>query len=123
MINRCFTGKLAPEVATKLYPHQKKALTFLLERERELPAVCSKPSSLWQEKINYLTGQKSWLHLVTQREVYQQPTEAKSAILADDVRSRFPLAFMIVYVPDSLDGTRQNNYLRVAHRINLSICP
>lgn len=77
---------LAPEVASTLYPHQKKALTFLLEREREIPPFCGKPSSLWQEKLNPLTGQKSWIHLVTEREVFQMPHQAKSAILADDVR-------------------------------------
>jgi SWI/SNF-related matrix-associated actin-dependent regulator of chromatin subfamily A3 len=60
-------------------------LTFLLERERELAHVCGKPSSLWQQKVNQLTDQKSWLHIVTQKEVFEEPTEAKAAILADDV--------------------------------------
>jgi hypothetical protein len=28
----------------------------------------------------------SWYHLVTQQEVFEEPQEAKGAILADDVR-------------------------------------
>ena len=76
---------LAPEVATKLYPHQKKALTFLLEREREKCGADGKFSSLWQLRTSPLSGQISWFHIVTQREVFEEPREAKGAILADDV--------------------------------------
>ena len=76
----------APEIATTLYPHQKKALTFLLERERERPAYGGHYSSLWQERFNPISGQRSWYHIVTQRETFTEPHEAKSAILADDVR-------------------------------------
>ncbi|KAH9937252.1 P-loop containing nucleoside triphosphate hydrolase protein [Fomitopsis serialis] len=76
-----------PEIATTLYPHQKKALTFLLERERERPGSgpSGNYSSLWQERRNPITGQRSWLHLITQREIHQEPQEAKSSILADDM--------------------------------------
>ena len=78
---------IAPEIATTLYPHQKKALTFLLERERERPGSgpSGKHSSLWQERMNPITGQRSWTHLITQREISHEPQEAKSSILADDV--------------------------------------
>ncbi|KZT02408.1 uncharacterized protein LAESUDRAFT_730152 [Laetiporus sulphureus 93-53] len=74
-----------PEIATTLYPHQKKALTFLLERERERPAYGGHYSSLWQERFNPISGQRSWYHIVTQRETFTEPHEAKSAILADDM--------------------------------------
>ncbi|KAH8099375.1 SNF2 family N-terminal domain-containing protein [Cristinia sonorae] len=74
-----------PEVATTLYPHQKKAVTFLLERERELCGRDGSYSSLWQERTNPLSGQRMWTHIVTQREVYEPPDEAKGAILADDM--------------------------------------
>jgi len=77
---------LAEEVGTNLYGHQKKALTFLLEREREVPGPGGKFPSLWQKKPSPLTGQMSWFHLVTQREVEAEPKESKGAILADDVR-------------------------------------
>ncbi|KAI0079640.1 hypothetical protein K474DRAFT_1591823 [Panus rudis PR-1116 ss-1] len=74
-----------PEVATPLYPHQKKALTFLLERERERRGRDGTYSSLWQERYNELSHQRSWFHVVTQREIFEEPQEAKSAILADDM--------------------------------------
>ncbi|KAI0068288.1 hypothetical protein BV25DRAFT_1793096 [Artomyces pyxidatus] len=74
-----------PEVGTKLYPHQKRALTFLLEREREIPGPDGIPSSLWQARTNPLSGQTTWTHLVTQRDVSEQPVECKGAILADDM--------------------------------------
>lgn len=77
---------LGPEVATKLYPHQKKALTFLLERERERLGPDGTFPSLWQRRPHPVTQQMSWYHLVTQQEVFEEPQEAKGAILADDVR-------------------------------------
>ncbi|TDL28201.1 hypothetical protein BD410DRAFT_824903 [Rickenella mellea] len=72
------------DVATKLYPHQKKALTFLLEREGELtrPGVSS---SLWQKRINPHSRVTSWVNLVSQREVFQEPKECKGSLLADDM--------------------------------------
>jgi SWI/SNF-related matrix-associated actin-dependent regulator of chromatin subfamily A3 len=80
----------APEIATKLYPHQKQALTFMLEREAELPV--SGGASLWQARYNQI-NEKSWYHVVTQREVSEEPRSVKGAILADDVR--FYLCFFI----------------------------
>jgi SWI/SNF-related matrix-associated actin-dependent regulator of chromatin subfamily A3 len=71
-------------VATKLYPHQKKALTFLLEKELEKPGRDGKFSSLWQERLKS-SSHLSWFHVVTQKEVFAKPLEARGAILADDV--------------------------------------
>ncbi|KAG6911568.1 hypothetical protein DXG01_011870 [Tephrocybe rancida] len=73
------------DVATKLYPHQKKALTFLLEREREKLGPDGSFSSLWQSRTNPLSGRVTWFHIVTQKEVPQQPIETKGSILADDM--------------------------------------
>lgn len=75
----------APDIASKLYPHQKKALTFLLERERETRFASGQSSSLWQVKTNAITGAKSWTNLVTQREVFDEPPDCRGALLADDV--------------------------------------
>jgi hypothetical protein len=75
----------AADIATILYPHQKKALTFLLEREREQPREDGTFSSLWQRKINSMTQTPTWFHAVTQKEVFKEPIEAKGSILADDV--------------------------------------
>lgn len=75
----------APEIATTLYPHQRKALTFLLAREQEWESVRGKKLSMWQERINPVSHQISWVNIVTQVEVFDMPEEAKGAILADDV--------------------------------------
>ncbi|KAJ3838845.1 SNF2 family N-terminal domain-containing protein [Lentinula raphanica] len=75
----------APEIATPLYPHQKKALTFLLEREQEKPDQDGDFSSLWRRHKNRLNGQDFWVHAVTERETFKEPQEAKGAILADDM--------------------------------------
>lgn len=73
------------EVGTPLYPHQKKALTFLLERERERRCSDGRYSSLWQPRFDPHARQQSWLHIVTQKEVFREPAEARGAILADDM--------------------------------------
>ena len=80
-----FCFKKGPEVATQLYPHQKKAITFLLERERENVSAGSGFSSLWQQRYNPLYRRTSWFHIVTHNEVGEPPKEPKGAILADDV--------------------------------------
>ncbi|EIW86879.1 hypothetical protein CONPUDRAFT_46727 [Coniophora puteana RWD-64-598 SS2] len=72
-------------VCTPLYPHQKKALSFLLERERETRCPDGTNSSLWQFRMHPLSGHASWFHIVTQKEVFEEPLESKGAILADDM--------------------------------------
>ncbi|KAI0756790.1 SNF2 family N-terminal domain-containing protein [Daedaleopsis nitida] len=74
-----------PEVATTLYPHQLKAVTFLLAREQELEGSSRRQTSLWQERLNPLSQQLSWVNIVTQAEEFAKPFEAKGAILADDM--------------------------------------
>ncbi|KAH9898181.1 SNF2 family N-terminal domain-containing protein [Cubamyces lactineus] len=74
-----------PEIATTLYPHQRKALTFLLAREQEWEVAGGRKLSLWQERTNPLSQQTSWVNVVTQAEVFSKPDEAKGAILADDM--------------------------------------
>ncbi|KAG8898849.1 hypothetical protein FRB99_007122 [Tulasnella sp. 403] len=74
-----------PNIATNLYPHQKKALTFLLERELEREAPPGKSSSLWQPRKDPSGRVRAWYNVVTTKEVRQQPQECKGAILADDM--------------------------------------
>ena len=56
----------------------------MLEREGELPITGG--ASLWQARFNAISNDRSWYHVVTQREVFEEPRLAKGAILADDVR-------------------------------------
>ncbi|KAF9502489.1 hypothetical protein BDN71DRAFT_1438114 [Pleurotus eryngii] len=72
------------DVATKLYPHQKKALTFLLDREHEKPAG-NEFASLWRKEMDPMSGHLVWIHVVTKEQVYQEPKESKGSILADDM--------------------------------------
>ncbi|KZS95776.1 hypothetical protein SISNIDRAFT_494062 [Sistotremastrum niveocremeum HHB9708] len=64
-------------VATTLYPHQKQALTFLLEREGETHGG----NRIWKRN----PSGHSWTNIVTQNEVFHEPKEPKSALLADDM--------------------------------------
>ncbi|KAF8519105.1 SNF2 family N-terminal domain-containing protein [Hysterangium stoloniferum] len=91
------------DIQTKLYPHQKKALTFLLEREGEISGPARDPdskdlqpltarwegkyssSSLWTVRKDPSGRIVSWMHAVTNREVYSEPKECKAALLADDM--------------------------------------
>ncbi|KAF9270038.1 hypothetical protein L218DRAFT_888354 [Marasmius fiardii PR-910] len=75
----------APEICTPLYPHQKKALTFLLEREHEKADGDGIFPSLWDKQVNPLSRHTVWVHKVTGKEVYEEPKDAKGAILADDM--------------------------------------
>ncbi|KAG8866814.1 hypothetical protein FRB97_003736, partial [Tulasnella sp. 331] len=74
-----------PLIGTNLYPHQKKALTFLLEREKERSAPVGKSSSLWQPRPDPHGRVRAWYNVVTTKEVRTQPVECKGAILADDM--------------------------------------
>lgn len=80
-LNPCYQD---PNIGTTLYSHQKKALTFLLLREREITDSEGKFSSLWDARKD-IRGNKVWVHLVTEKETFEEPVEAKGAILADDV--------------------------------------
>lgn len=71
-------------VATRLYPHQKEALTFLLEREKELKAPKSRAGSLWTLRKD-TKGRTTWYNIVTQKETRREPVECRGTILADDV--------------------------------------
>ncbi|CUA71272.1 hypothetical protein RSOLAG22IIIB_09444 [Rhizoctonia solani] len=71
-------------VGTQLYPHQKEALTFLLEREKEVKAPKSRAASLWTTRKDS-KGRPTWYNIVTQKETRKEPTECKGAILADDM--------------------------------------
>ncbi|KAF8756200.1 SNF2 family N-terminal domain [Rhizoctonia solani] len=63
-------------VATQLYPHQKEALTFLLERERELKAPKSRAASLWTTRKDS-KGRTTWYNIVTQKKPEENLQSAK----------------------------------------------
>lgn len=68
-----------PAFSTKLHPHQQSALRKLMECEREL----IEPESLWLHNAE----ESVWRHRIANTvERKKKPTEAYSALLADDVR-------------------------------------
>jgi SWI/SNF-related matrix-associated actin-dependent regulator of chromatin subfamily A3 len=68
-----------PNICTDLYPHQKKAVTFLLEREQEIVCPAGKAGSLWNPHGH------AWQNVITQEVVFTKPRECKGALLADDM--------------------------------------
>jgi SWI/SNF-related matrix-associated actin-dependent regulator of chromatin subfamily A3 len=62
----------------------------MLEREYEIKGATS--CSLWQERYNPVTRERLWHNVVTQKEVFEEPSQIKGAILADDVSDRLPRA-------------------------------
>lgn len=83
-----------PLIAAKLFPHQKQALTFLLERERERrfeellerDASSSTPDhiSLWS--VVQQGGRiQRYQNIVTQTMIDRRPVVCRGAILADDM--------------------------------------
>lgn len=83
-----------PIVSTTLYPHQKQALAFLLDRESlvKIPEkdVKGQPPamvSLWQRKSDAYGQVRGWTNLVTDLEIpgARPPPQARGAILADDM--------------------------------------
>ncbi|QRW06026.1 hypothetical protein RhiLY_05025 [Ceratobasidium sp. AG-Ba] len=77
-------SEAGPNVGTRLYPHQKEALTFLLEREGELKAPKSRSGSLWTTRKD-TKGRTTYYNIVTQKETRKEPTECRGTILADDM--------------------------------------
>lgn len=93
-----------PMVTTQLYPHQKQALSFLLDREAgsdalELP-VASGPGGrainkssedvihgLWRQRRDVYGRTIGWQNLVSQVEISGEapPPQTRGAILADDM--------------------------------------
>ncbi|GAA5901516.1 uncharacterized protein JCM6883_000238 [Sporobolomyces salmoneus] len=83
-----------PVVSTKLYPHQKQALSFLLDREKEIEIPAQDPAggkplmvSLWQ-RVNDTYGRcVAWQSVVTDLQISgtRPPPQARGAILADDM--------------------------------------
>ncbi|GAA5859731.1 hypothetical protein JCM8547_007003 [Rhodosporidiobolus lusitaniae] len=84
-----------PIVATPLYPHQKQALSFLLDRESVVPIPPTDPPggpptivSLWKREMNLMgTRTIGWKSLVSdlRMEGERGPPQARGAILADDM--------------------------------------
>lgn len=122
MADNDVNNHLGPNVATNLYPHQKKALTFLLEREKE---KTSGPNQLWKVRKDGFGKPIAWKNAVTDKEIHREPIECKGAILADDVSQAIQFCviawahgdgvFTLSSLIFRLDGSRQDNFRRLSH--------
>lgn len=80
-------------ITTLLYPHQKQALSFLLDRETLDPAPAAPPGqeqpvvSLWRRRVNVYGESLGWTNVVTELEITGEatPPQARGSILADDM--------------------------------------
>ncbi|SCZ99378.1 BZ3500_MvSof-1268-A1-R1_Chr7-2g09506 [Microbotryum saponariae] len=104
----------APMVTTKLYPHQKQALSFLLDRERihEVPEKDErgKPTilSLWSRESNPYGQPVGWKSVVADLSISgpEPPPQTRGAILADDMGLGKTIA-IIALVATTLDDARK----------------
>jgi SNF2 family DNA or RNA helicase len=71
-------------ITTALLPHQKKALTFLMQHELEDDSAdgTGQTFSLWRPKVDE-RGNKQWQHAVTDQILMQKPGPVRGGILAD----------------------------------------
>lgn len=72
-----------PAIKTPLLSHQKQALYFMTQREKDSRAVLATEdeSSLWQQQDNH--GRVSWYNVITGHETHEQPEPVLGGILAD----------------------------------------
>ncbi|KAF8323271.1 hypothetical protein DL93DRAFT_2123795 [Clavulina sp. PMI_390] len=76
-------SEAGPNVATTLYPHQKKALTFLLEREAD--KKFTNTNDIWTVRKDASGKVRGWYNSITQKEYPKEPVLEKGGILADDM--------------------------------------
>ncbi|KAF9911873.1 hypothetical protein EC991_001777 [Linnemannia zychae] len=77
----------APTMATTMYRHQKQALYFLTEREKQEDYADNeknKLTSLWRVR-QQLHRHPTYLNVVTSQETTLKPTSMRGGILADDM--------------------------------------
>ncbi|KAI8939996.1 hypothetical protein NX059_003719 [Plenodomus lindquistii] len=73
-------------IETELYPHQKQALYFMVDKEQDHSAAehDDRKDSLW--KAHYRdNGRKSYLHVITGEERAEKPKSNLGGILADEM--------------------------------------
>lgn len=102
-------------ISTRLYPHQKQALSFLLDRERLVPVLPVQKGipdtttvSLWQRKLDIYGRVVGWINLVTDLEIAGDvpPPQCRGAILADDMGVGKTIV-VISLVATTLDEARE----------------
>ncbi|GAA5829809.1 hypothetical protein JCM11251_007888 [Rhodosporidiobolus azoricus] len=106
-------------VSTPLYPHQKQALSFLLDREAvvqippNLPRGEPEPIvSLWQRERNSYGKVVGWTCLVADVKIKGErpPPQARGAILADDMglgKTIVVISLVCTTLPEALEWSKR----------------
>lgn len=73
-------------IKTKLYPHQKQALYFMVDKEQQHIGAefDDRKDSLWKPKFRD-NGRKSYVHVITGQEQAEKPRSNLGGILADEM--------------------------------------
>jgi SNF2 family DNA or RNA helicase len=114
-------------IMTPLLKHQKQALCFMMDREKERSGEEEQDLFRLRSKGN---GQKYWFHVITGHESLQKPPSALGGILADEMGLGKTLSILSLVVDSaSLQAAEQfaqqpspSSYLR-NNRGTLLVCP
>lgn len=71
-------------IKTTLYDHQKQALHFMVDKEQHQTVSDDRKDSLWRVKTRN-NGRKSYLHVITGEEQFENPKNTPGGILADEM--------------------------------------
>lgn len=88
-------------IKTELYPHQKQALHFMWDRERDRAGQDADNSDpLWRPR--YLdNGRKRFIHVITGQEEEEKPRPCRGGILADEMGLGKTLSILSLVADDT----------------------
>lgn len=89
-------------IKTELYPHQKQALHFMVDREQDHSSVAddNRKDSLWKPQVQD-NGRKLYRHVITGEENDMRPPQSLGGILADEMGLGKTLSILSLICDDS----------------------
>ncbi|KAL6704240.1 hypothetical protein ACN47E_008408 [Coniothyrium glycines] len=80
------TREPSTHIQTELYPHQKQALFFMVDKEQDhtAPEHDDRKDSLWKPHYRD-NGRKSYIHIITGEQLPNKPPTSRGGILADEM--------------------------------------
>lgn len=80
------TREPSQHIKTELYPHQKQALYFMVDKEQDDSSAVhdDRRDSLWKPQYRH-NGRKSYIHVITGEETAEKPRSNFGGILADEM--------------------------------------
>ncbi|KAF2199436.1 hypothetical protein GQ43DRAFT_376286 [Delitschia confertaspora ATCC 74209] len=94
-----------PLIVTPLLKHQRQALGFMLDREKERTG--KEENGMWRLKYGP-NGKEYWSHVITGHEVYEKPASVLGGILADEMGLGKTLETLALIVdPESLNAATE----------------